>query len=97
MNTHQPHCIGLVGGLGPAATVYYHNALLRRHAELGAKPDIVVVHADVARVLGRVRDGDIAGLARYLAGFVERLRAAGATLAAVAAVTPHIAPLTYRN
>jgi aspartate racemase len=90
MSADQPRCIGLVGGLGPAATIYYHNALLRAHAEFGAKPDIVVVHADVTHVLGLVRDGDIVGLARYLAGFVERLAAAGATLAAVAAVTPHI-------
>jgi aspartate racemase len=90
MSAHQPQCIGLVGGLGPAATIYYYDALLHAHAELGAKPDIVVVHADVTHVLGLVRDGDVAGLARYLAGFVERLRAAGATIAAVPAVTPHI-------
>ena len=77
-------------GLRPAATVYYYNALLRAHAELGAKPDIVIVHADVGHVLGRVRDGDILRLARYLAGFVERLCAAGATIAAIPAVTPHI-------
>jgi aspartate racemase len=90
MSAHQPQCIGLVGGLGPAATIYYYDALLHAHAELGAKPDIVVVHADVTHVLGLVRDGDVLGLARYLAGFVERLRAAGAQLAAIAAVTPHI-------
>jgi aspartate racemase len=63
---------------------------LRAHAHLAVKPDIVVVHADVGHVLGLLRDGDILGLARYLAGFVERLGAAGATLAVVAAVTPHI-------
>jgi aspartate racemase len=90
MSAHQPRCIGLVGGLGPATTIYYYDALLHAHAELGVKPEIVVVHADVTYVLGLVRDGDILGLARYLAGFVERLGAAGATLAAVAAVTPHI-------
>jgi aspartate racemase len=90
MSARQPRCIGLVGGLGPAATIYYYDALLRAHAELGAKPDIVVVHADVTHVLGLVRDGDTLGLARYLAAFIERLGAAGATLGAVAAVTPHI-------
>jgi aspartate racemase len=90
MSAHEPQCIGLVGGLGPAATVYYYNELLRAHADLAAKPDIVVVHADVQHVLGLVRDGDILRLARYFAGFVERLGAAGATFAAVAAVTPHI-------
>jgi aspartate racemase len=90
MSAHQPRCVGLVGGLGPAATIYYYNALLRAHADLAAKADIVVIHADVTHVLGLVRDGDTLGLARYLAGFIERLGAAGATLAAVAAVTPHI-------
>jgi aspartate racemase len=90
VSPRQPRCIGLVGGLGPAATVYYYNSLLRAHAELGAKPDIVVVHADVTHVLELVRDGDIAALARYLAGFVARSARAGATMAAVPAVTPHI-------
>ncbi|MEA2963717.1 MAG: aspartate racemase [Alphaproteobacteria bacterium] len=90
MSPYQPRCIGLVGGLGPAATIYYYNALLRAHADLAAKADIVVVHADVTHVLRLVRDGDILGLARYHAGFIELLGAAGATLAAVAAVTPHI-------
>jgi aspartate racemase len=83
-------CIGLVGGRGPAATIYYYHSLVRAHADLGGKPDVVVVHADVRHVLGLVRDGDILGLARYLAGYVERLARAGATLAAIAAVTPHI-------
>jgi aspartate racemase len=90
VSPHQPRCIGLVGGLGPAATIYYYNGLLRAHAELGVKPDIVVLHADVTHVLGLVRDGDVAGLAHYLAGFVARLARAGATIAAVPAVTPHI-------
>jgi aspartate racemase len=66
------------------------HALLRARANLATKADIVVVHADVNHVLGLVRDGDILGLARYLAGSIDRLDAAGATLAAVAAVTPHI-------
>lgn len=86
----QGRCLGLVGGLGPGATVHYYNALLRAHAAQGIAPDILIAHADLGRVLDAVGRGDNEGLARYLAGLIERLAKAGAEVAAVAAVTPHI-------
>lgn len=86
----QGRCLGLVGGLGPGATVHYYNALLRAHAAQGIAPDILIAHADLGRVLGDVGRGDNEGLARYLAVLIERLARAGAEVAAVAAVTPHI-------
>lgn len=86
----QGRCLGLIGGLGPGATVHYYDALLRAHAARGLAPDILIAHADLGRVLGAVGRGDNEGLARYLVGFIERLARAGAKTAAVAAVTPHI-------
>ena len=60
--------IGLVGGLGPGATVHYYRELVK-----GQAGELLVVHADMERVLGDVARGDVDGLATYLA----RLRAAG--------------------
>jgi len=90
MGEKQGRCIGLVGGLGPGATVHYYQALLRAHASRGIRPDIVIVHADVGQVLGRVGQGDLDGLAAYLSDFIARLEKAGAEFAAIPAITPHI-------
>jgi aspartate racemase len=90
MSERQGRCIGLIGGLGPGATTHYYQALLRAHAARHTRPDLVIVHADVGEVLGLVGQGDLAGLARYLAGFIARLEKAGAEVAAIPAITPHI-------
>ena len=90
MSERQGRCIGLIGGLGPGATTHYYQALLRAHAARQTRPDLVIVHADVGEVLGLAGQGDLAGLARYLAGFIERLEKAGAEVAAIPAITAHI-------
>jgi aspartate racemase len=84
-------CIGLIGGLGVGASVYYYQELAKAHAARGRVLNLVMVHADVDRVLGAVAAGDRDGLASYLAGLIERLKSAGAEFAVVPAVAPHIA------
>lgn len=44
--------IGLIGGIGPAATEFYYRGLIDRHAAAGTAPDLTIVHADV-RVMAR--------------------------------------------
>jgi aspartate racemase len=82
-------CLGLVGGLGVGATIHYYQKLAKAHEEQGRKLDIVIAHADPSVVFGCVQVGDRAGLAEYLTGFIRRLQAAGAEIAAIPAVTPH--------
>ena len=77
--------LGVIGGLGPLATVHYYQKLV----EAGAG-EMLLVHADTGRALGHVERGDLDGLASYLATLVERLANGGAEVAAVSAVTPHI-------
>jgi aspartate racemase len=77
--------LGLIGGLGPGATVHYYRELVRAHAG-----EILIINADMDRVLGAVERGDITGLATYLAHLTERLAKGGADVAAISAITPHI-------
>jgi aspartate racemase len=56
----------------------------------GVVPDLAIVHADVDYGLQLIRDGKLGELARYLAGFIERLAQAGAKTAVLPAVTPHL-------
>jgi len=91
-------CVGIVGGLGVGATVHYYGKITAACKARGVIPDLVIVHADVDRGQGFVRDGKLDALANYLASFIDRLGAAGAKAAVLPAVTPHIciAPLTAR-
>ncbi|MBZ5727003.1 MAG: aspartate/glutamate racemase family protein [Acidobacteriia bacterium] len=77
--------LGLIGGLGPGATVHYYRELAKAQAG-----EMLVVHADMERVRGDVERGDRSGLAAYFARLIERLALGGAQLAAISAVTPHI-------
>ena len=90
--------VGIVGGLGVGATVDYYKRITAACKARGVVPDLVFVHADVDRGQGFVRDGKLDALAEYLAGFIERLGRAGADVAVLPAVTPHIciAELTPR-
>ena len=83
-------CVGIVGGLGVGATVDYYERITAQCKARGVVPDLVLVHADVDRGQGFVRAGQLDALAEYLLGFIERLARAGATAAALPAVTPHI-------
>jgi aspartate racemase len=77
--------LGLIGGLGPGATLQYYEQLAK------AKPgEMLIVHADMDRVREAVERNDLERLAAYLGGLIERLAAGGAQVAAISAVTPHI-------
>jgi aspartate racemase len=82
-------CLGLVGGLGVGATIYYYQKLAAAHEERGRNLDIILTHAETARVFEFVEAGDRAGLAEYLLIFIRRMKAAGAEFAAIPAITPH--------
>ena len=90
MNDRAARCLGLVGGLGVGATVHYYQELVKAHAGGGCVPNLVIVHADMQRVLKHATAGETLGLAGYLAQLIERMACAGAQVAAIPAVTPHI-------
>jgi len=83
-------CVGMVGGLGVGATVHYYEKITAACKARGVIPDLVIVHADVDRGQGFVREGKLDALADYLASFIDRLGAADAKAAVLPAVTPHI-------
>src|SRR5215471_661820 len=76
---------GLIGGLGPLATIHYYRELTK--ADAG---EMLVIHADMAHALTYVQRGDRQGLADYFARLIERLACGGAEYAAISAITPHI-------
>lgn len=77
--------LGLIGGLGPGATVQYYQQLARQNPG-----EMLIIQADMDHVRGAVERNDLDGLAGYLARLIRRLAAGGAEIAAISAVTPHI-------
>ena len=83
-------CLGLIGGLGPGATIHYYRALIAAHTAQNRVARMMIAHADVDRVLALAGANDLDRLAQYLAGLIRDLKAGGAEFAAIVAVTPHI-------
>ena len=83
-------CLGLIGGLGPGATVHYYRELIAGHERRGRVPRLLIAHADIHRVYAAVIAKDFDGLARYLAGLTGSMAAGGAEFSAIVAATPHI-------
>jgi aspartate racemase len=82
--------IGLVGGLGPGATIHYYERLTAAFIERGATPRFMISHADFRYVLARITETALDDLADYLASHIESLARAGAGFAAIGAVAPHL-------
>lgn len=83
-------CLGLVGGLGLGSAIHYYQELAKVHADRGLVLNLTMVHADVNRVLRQAAAGETDLLAEYLSGLIKRMADAGAQLAVIPSVTPHI-------
>ncbi len=83
--------VGMVGGLGPFATIDYYRRTLaeweRRFPR--SAPRIVIDSLDVEHVL-RLVAADRAGLIEYVVASVKRLEAAGAHFAVITSNTTHV-------
>lgn len=82
--------LGLIGGLGIEAGIYYYERLAKAHAQLGVPLKMLLVHAEATTAVNHVFADEREQLAQYLLGFIRQLAAGGAEIAAIPAVTPHI-------
>ena len=81
--------IGLIGGIGPAATEFYYRGLIERHAAAGTKLELTIAHADVREMGKNLANGEALKQAEIFLRLVERLAAAGAEAAAVTSMGGH--------
>lgn len=82
--------IGLVGGLGVGATIYYYEKLSAAFVDRDVQPGLLLSHADIGRAYAMVQQGEMDQLAAYLNQHLTALANAGCAIGAVAAVTPLI-------
>jgi aspartate racemase len=81
--------IGLIGGIGPAATDFYYRRLIRVFAEKKAPLELAIVHADTSTLLDNLSRNQAVTQAQIFAPLTERLAAAGASLVAVTSIAGH--------
>jgi aspartate racemase len=81
--------IGLIGGIGPAATDFYYRGLVDRHAAAGTALECTIAHADVREMSRNLNGGQPGKQAEIFAGLIGRLKAAGAQAAAVTSMGGH--------
>ena len=81
--------IGLIGGIGPAATEHYYRLLVRAHVEAGRPLDLTIANAEVGDLARNMAANAPDAQAAIFARLVHRLKAAGATAAAVTSVGGH--------
>lgn len=81
--------IGLIGGIGPAATECYYRGLTDRHAGSGTRLELTIVNAEVRDLAQNLAAGDTRKQAEIFAALIARLKAAGAEVAAVTSMAGH--------
>jgi len=81
--------IGLIGGIGPAATEYYYRRLIEQHASSETTLELTIVHADVRELAQNLTNNDARKQADIFVRLVRRLAGAGARVAAVTSMGGH--------
>lgn len=81
--------VGLITGLGPAATVVYYQRLTQAAAQRGCRLELTMVEANIGEVLANSISGRAGEQAEVFARLLHRLHAAGADFASLTAIGPH--------
>src|SRR5690554_5554321 len=81
--------IGLIGGIGPAATDFYYRGLIERHVAAGVPLDLTIAHADVREMSRNLANRDPEAQAAVFARLLDCLKGAGAEAAAVTSMGGH--------
>lgn len=84
--------IGIIGGLGPEATVDYYQKIINAYKNESGDlnyPEIILYSVNMSEFIGfmRAKKYDLATI--YLLGKIESLKRAGAEFAVLSANTPH--------
>jgi aspartate racemase len=81
--------IGLIGGIGPAATIAYYQRLCARMRQLDAPLELTIVQADIQTLIRNNLADQRADQAAIYAALIDRLKAAGAACAAITSLGGH--------
>lgn len=81
--------IGLIGGIGPAATDFYYRRLIAAFAARSQPLELTIVHADTSTLLRHQAANDRAAQVAIYQRLTARLAAAGAECTVVTSIAGH--------
>ena len=81
--------IGLIGGIGPAATCFYYLGIIRAVAIRGGELELTIAHASATTLIANYGRDDDQAQAEIFNRLIEQLKAAGARAAAVTSIGGH--------
>lgn len=81
--------LGLIVGIGPAATDYYYRYLIGAFARSGVELELTMAHADTATLLRHQSSGDVSAQVKIYTRLAARLKEAGAQTLAITSIAGH--------
>tara|TARA_R110002072_G_scaffold137286_1_gene280048 strand:+ start:14355 stop:15068 length:714 start_codon:yes stop_codon:yes gene_type:complete len=83
--------IGLIGGIGPAATEFYYRNLVRARQASGSHSqlELTICHAQASDLIRNIQTGDVDKQVEIFQALANRLSAAGADVLAVTSIAGH--------
>ncbi len=81
--------IGLIGGIGPAATDFYYRRLIAAFAARKAALELTIAHADTPTLVDNLARNDKAAQAAIFTRLTQRLAVAGANCVVVTSIARH--------
>jgi aspartate racemase len=81
--------IGLIGGIGPAATDFYYRRLISAFADKNTALELTIVHADTPTLLAHLASNDARAQIAIYKRLTDRLVAAGAGCVVVTSIAGH--------
>ncbi|WP_421857765.1 aspartate/glutamate racemase family protein [Marinobacter salarius] len=83
--------IGLIGGIGPAATEFYYRNLVKAHQLSGdtTQLELTICHAQARDLIRNIQAGAVDEQVKIFEGLAKRLSAAGADALAVTSIAGH--------
>jgi aspartate racemase len=81
--------IGLIGGIGPAATDFYYQRLISTFASKKAALELTIVHADAPTLLSNLPSNDTTAQVAIYTRLTNRLVAVGAECVVVTSIAGH--------
>jgi aspartate racemase len=81
--------IGLIGGIGPAATDFYYRRLISTFASMKAALELTIAHADSPTLLRNLASNDAVTQVAIFMKLTNRLAAAGAECVAITSIAGH--------
>ena len=89
--------IGLIGGIGPAATDYYYRGLIAKFASKKQPLELTIVHADTPTLLSNLERNDVDAQVQIYNRLTDRLASAGAECVVVTSIAGHFCIDTFKE